>query len=195
MVAPVPSSPAIDYPYGSRNSRYISGYHTGDDYFAAYGVPVVATREGVVEVAGGAHVWGDSYGIIVVVRVGDVKCLYAHLSKATAKVGDRVGTGEKIGEVGTSGTNSTGSHLHYEERTEPWRYNNVDRKPQFQDYSEEEMTPAEEQRIIEKTSDAVVQKLLKAKIFGEQADKPLQDVSVQTALRRTYLGHDQPDEV
>jgi len=136
MVAPVPSQPKITYPYGSLNDRYQSGYHTGDDYFAAYGARIVATRGGVVEEAG--YAWGPSYGRVVVIRVKTdkkvVKCLYAHTSAVLVKKGDKVKTGQRIAKVGTSGTNTTGPHLHYEERLEPFLYNNQDRKPRFQDY-------------------------------------------------------------
>jgi len=139
MVAPVPSQPKVTYPYGVKNDRYASGYHTGDDYFAAQGAAIVAARGGKVSVAGFSPVWGDAYGRVVVVDVkrsdgSVVKCLYAHTSKVIVNVGDRVKTGQRIARVGTSGTNSTGPHLHYEERTTPFKYANVDRDPKFQDY-------------------------------------------------------------
>lgn len=139
MVAPVPSQPKITYPYGTRNPRYAAGYHTGDDYFAAYGAKIVATRAGKVSVAGFSSLWGEAYGRVVVVDVhrndgSVVKCLYAHTSRVTVKVGDRVKTGQRIAKVGTSGTNSTGSHLHYEERLDPFRYADRDRKPKFQNF-------------------------------------------------------------
>jgi murein DD-endopeptidase MepM/ murein hydrolase activator NlpD len=194
MTNPVPGY-VITYPWGVKNDRYASGYHTGDDYFAPEGADVVAARGGVVEVSGYSSLWGASYGQVVVVSVptndrpgDDVKCLYAHTSKQFVKAGQRVQTGQRIAAVGATGTNSTGPHLHYEERTFPWLYNNQDRRPQFQAGQGEDPVTKEEMREI-------VDMLLGTKLFGDSADKDLRDVTVQTALRRTYLGHDEPREV
>ena len=57
-----------------------------------------------------------------------MKAVYAHLSQIDVKAGDRVRTGQKIGEVGSTG-NSTGPHLHIEVRTSPWKYANKDIDP------------------------------------------------------------------
>lgn len=193
MTAPIPSDPGIDYPWGSVNDRYAAGYHTGDDYFAPQGATIVATRGGVVEAVRYSALWGASYGKVVVIRVSidknsshDVKCLYAHTSAQFVKAGQHVVTGQKIAEVGSTGTNSTGPHLHYEERTTPWLYNNRDRRPQFQDW-EAPVTKAEMQEVVDM--------LLDTKLFGDSSDKDLRTVSVRQALRRSYLGHDEPREI
>jgi murein DD-endopeptidase MepM/ murein hydrolase activator NlpD len=41
--------------------------------------------------------------------------IYAHLSKALVKAGDKVTKGQHIGESGNTG-NSSGPHLHFEMR-------------------------------------------------------------------------------
>jgi hypothetical protein len=69
----------------------------------------------------------------VVVRVGDVWCLYAHLSQELVDIGQTVRTGEKIGRTGATG-NVTGPHLHYQENTQPPAQYRSDRAPQFVTY-------------------------------------------------------------
>lgn len=106
-----------------------AGYHTGDDYAAPLGARVNATEAGVVKHVG----WGGSglaYGAhIVIQHEGKIRSLYAHLSRTRVKVGQKVEAGDYIGNVGSTG-NSTGPHLHYEERVSPYGYKNH-RKPQF----------------------------------------------------------------
>lgn len=60
--------------------------------------------------------WRRSYGIHVVTLtpLGRVR-YYAHLRRASVRVGEYVQRGEVIGRVGSTG-NSTGCHLHYEIR-------------------------------------------------------------------------------
>lgn len=58
----------------------------------------------------------SGYGRYIVIDHGRRESsLYAHLSKVRVQVGQRVKRGQRIGNVGSSG-NSTGSHLHFEER-------------------------------------------------------------------------------
>jgi len=82
---------------------------TGDD-----GMPVVASAPGTVSLV--RDLGGSSYGKYVVIdHGGGYSTLYAHLKSWTVSVGDRLEYGTRIGYVGSTG-NSTGPHLHYEQR-------------------------------------------------------------------------------
>jgi murein DD-endopeptidase MepM/ murein hydrolase activator NlpD len=100
--------------FGSRRHP-ILGYvkmHTGVDWATAYGTPIFASGNGVVEVAG---VEGG-YGKYVKLKHNNgYETAYGHMS-AFAKgleVGKRVRQGQVIGFVGSTGQ-STGPHVHYE---------------------------------------------------------------------------------
>ncbi|MCP2041272.1 murein DD-endopeptidase MepM/ murein hydrolase activator NlpD [Neisseria sp. HSC-16F19] len=87
--------------------------HTGIDYAAPTGTPIVAPSEGVVEETG----YKGGYGHTIVLRHnGNMQTLYAHMSNyGRFGVGSRVKAGDVIGYVGSTGR-STGPHLHYEVR-------------------------------------------------------------------------------
>jgi murein DD-endopeptidase MepM/ murein hydrolase activator NlpD len=95
--------------FGPRGSRF----HTGVDFPARRGAPVVAARAGVVTFAG----WDTGgYGNLVVVRHRPgVRTFYAHLSRVAVRRGAQVGTGQRVGTVGATGL-ATGPHLHLELR-------------------------------------------------------------------------------
>jgi len=85
--------------------------HAGIDMAAAYGTPIRAVHGGTVRSAGWRF---GGYGISVVVEHGaNVYSHYAHMSRDAVSVGQRVGVGQVIGYVGSTG-DSTGNHLHLE---------------------------------------------------------------------------------
>jgi murein DD-endopeptidase MepM/ murein hydrolase activator NlpD len=93
----------------------ILGYvkmHTGVDWATAYGTPIFASGNGIVEVAG----WEGGYGKYVKLKHNNgYETAYGHMS-AFAKgleVGKHVRQGQVIGFVGSTGQ-STGAHVHYE---------------------------------------------------------------------------------
>ncbi len=84
--------------------------HFGLDIAAPTGTPVVASTEGVVQMAetdlyytGGTIMIDHGYGLVSV---------YSHLSKLDVEAGQFVRQGEKIGEVGATGR-ATGPHLDW----------------------------------------------------------------------------------
>ncbi|PHP65629.1 peptidase M24 [Zhengella mangrovi] len=107
------------------NGRFTSGFgmrrhpilgysrmHTGVDWAAPTGTPIIAAGNGVVEKAG----WAGGYGRQTVIRhANGYETSYNHQSAFAKgiKEGARVRQGQIIGYIGTSGL-STGPHLHYE---------------------------------------------------------------------------------
>ena len=88
--------------------------HTGVDFAARAGDPVMATADGVVTSAGEQ----GGYGLLIEIRHPDgYSTRYAHLSGVAEDVRERgvVRGGQLIGYVGQSGQ-ATGPHLHYEVR-------------------------------------------------------------------------------
>ena len=87
-----------------------SALHTGLDFQAGPGTPILAAAGGVV-VTQEIH---PAYGNMIEIDHGnDLITRYAHASKVFVRKGDLVKRGQKIAEVGTTGR-STGPHLHFE---------------------------------------------------------------------------------
>ena len=86
--------------------------HAGDDYGGKVGTAIRATTGGKVTSSGPS---GTGFGTMVKVKNGIYDYIYAHLSRAIAKIGSSVSKGDVIGALGNTG-NSTGPHLHYEVR-------------------------------------------------------------------------------
>ncbi len=107
------------------NGRFTSGFgmrrhpilgysrmHTGVDWAAPRGTPIIASGNGVVEKAG----WASGYGNQTLIRhANGYVTSYNHQSGIAKGIvpGAKVKQGQVIGFVGSTGS-STGSHLHYE---------------------------------------------------------------------------------
>lgn len=118
----------ITTPYGVPGS-WSAGFHTGDDYACGYRQPVRSTWTGKVV----AHnAWGSSYGkhVIFEATINGVttRVAYCHLDEISVPVGASVSPGTHLGYADNTG-NSTGNHLHLEQRTYPYGYNNRCQKP------------------------------------------------------------------
>ncbi len=93
----------------------ILGYtkmHTGTDFAAPTGTPIMASGDGKITKAG----WCGGGGNCVKIKHNNTyQTVYAHMSKfgRGIKKGTRVKQGQIIGYVGSTGL-STGPHLHYE---------------------------------------------------------------------------------
>lgn len=110
---------------GARRGAVTSGYgyrihpilravrfHAGIDLARPAGTRILASTAGTVSRAG----WAAGYGLLVTIdHGGGIETRYAHLSGIAVSPGQRVGKGDVIGLVGSTGR-STGPHLHYEVR-------------------------------------------------------------------------------
>lgn len=106
------SSVTVTSSYGNRylNGKY--GFHLGVDLRASSGTSVYSADGGKVVYAG----YNGSYGYLIKIEHdnGDMT-YYAHLSKISVSVGNRVYKGQIIAKSGATG-NVTGPHLHFELR-------------------------------------------------------------------------------
>ncbi|MDR1476513.1 MAG: M23 family metallopeptidase [Rickettsiales bacterium] len=112
--APVRTDIRITSPFGVRIDPFMKtpAMHTGIDFAGKLGTPLYTTSKGKVVQSGNR----GEYGLSVEVYHGlGFSTLYAHLSKVSAKVGDIIEEGTKIGLAGSTGR-STATHLHYELR-------------------------------------------------------------------------------
>ena len=104
----------LSSPFGKRKHPILgfTKMHTGTDFAAPTGTPIMASGDGVVTRAQ----WCGGGGNCVKIKHNSVyQTIYAHMSKfgRGIKKGVRVKQGQIIGYVGSTGL-STGPHLHYE---------------------------------------------------------------------------------
>jgi hypothetical protein len=135
-IAP-PGTDTIDryYPYGGTEGGKRDPHH-GVEFYNGSGTPVIAAANGTVYFAGNDKgqlfsPWANFYGNLIILKhelpgtpFDTLYTLYAHLSKEDVTTGQSVTAGEKIGEVGSSGS-AEGSHLHFEVRVEPSDYSST----------------------------------------------------------------------
>ncbi|MBU2342473.1 MAG: M23 family metallopeptidase [Alphaproteobacteria bacterium] len=110
LVAPVPGP--MSSSYGMRRHP-ILGYrrmHSGVDFRARHGTPIVAVTDGRVT---GAGRMGGCGNAVRLRHGGNLDTRYCHMSRIAVQNGQSVRRGQVIGYVGSTGL-STGPHLHYE---------------------------------------------------------------------------------
>ena len=88
--------------------------HQAVDIACVTGDPVVAAHDGMLN-----YQWSSRLGNVATIRNGDQKTLYAHLQV----IGPRgwYNEGEVIGACGSTGSWSTGPHVHFES-TQPYSF-------------------------------------------------------------------------
>ncbi len=94
----------------SYNGGPVSSRHSGTDFGADEGAPVVAAATGRVAFAGYLATRGNS---VIVDHGAGVFTGYHHMSRIDVAAGQDVAIGQQVGAVGTTGL-ATGPHLHWE---------------------------------------------------------------------------------
>ncbi len=104
-------SGSLDWPtYGPITQYYRGSGHKGIDIGGKTGQAIRAVDSGYVSFAG----YQGSYGKLVTVNHNNgIITKYAHCSSINVSTGQRVGKGETIAALGSTGR-STGPHLHFE---------------------------------------------------------------------------------
>jgi murein DD-endopeptidase MepM/ murein hydrolase activator NlpD len=119
-----PAYGRITSSFGPRPEKPTAGvnpYHYGTDIGAACNSVVVAATAGTVVYSG----WLGTYGNWVLIDHGNgIQTGYAHNNSLLVSVGQKVGVGQSIALVGSTGA-STGCHSHFEVRTNGTRINPV----------------------------------------------------------------------
>ncbi len=113
LASPVPYS-RLTSGFGTRLHPILQTQraHTGVDYAAPTGTPVIAVADGIVSESSYQGAYGN---MVVVQHNARQSTVYAHLSRMNVKRGQAIKQGDIIGAVGTTGQ-STGPHLHFEFR-------------------------------------------------------------------------------
>jgi len=108
-----PCAGVISSYFGTRRA-YSDGpytsYHSGVDFRAPTGTPVLAPAGGTVMLADPLTVRGNA---VVIDHGWGLLTGYWHLSEINVQVGQHLAPGDLIGRVGSTGL-STGAHLHWE---------------------------------------------------------------------------------
>ena len=111
------------FSYGGSGGRFGAGRpghtHQGQDLSAACGTELVAVKRARVVYAE----YHSAAGNYVVLKNWGENTYFAYMHMirpSPLKVGDKVGAGQLVGKVGTTGT-SSGCHLHFEYWIGPWQ--------------------------------------------------------------------------
>ena len=110
----VPMNSKITSSFGKARiyNSTLNGYHSGTDFRAKVGTPIIASNDGKVVLARDRFYAGNS--IIIDHGQGIYTCYY-HLSEFKVKEGDMVSKAQVIGLSGDTGR-ITGPHLHFSVR-------------------------------------------------------------------------------
>ncbi len=106
-----PMASKITSQFGTKRlfNGVLKSYHSGTDFRAAVGVPIVASNRGRVVLVKNRFFAGNS---VIIDHGQGIYTGYYHMSKFKVKVGQMVEKGEVLGLAGATGR-VTGPHLHF----------------------------------------------------------------------------------
>jgi murein DD-endopeptidase MepM/ murein hydrolase activator NlpD len=108
------SSAGLIYGWQKSPTEQKNLFHSGVDLLADVGTPVLAAEDGLVIYVGQEGAYGN---LVVINHLGRRQTRYAHLSRVTVRIDQRVRAGDVIGTVGTTGQpDIIPPHLHFEVR-------------------------------------------------------------------------------
>ena len=107
-----PTTGRISSPFGFRRSPFTGArqFHGGLDIAAPTGTPIRAAMSGRIARVSYNSILGN---YVIINHHSGFRTLYAHMHVVRVRAGANVATGERIGDVGSTGL-STGPHLHFE---------------------------------------------------------------------------------
>ena len=112
FIVPLESKITSDFGKARVYNDTLKGYHSGTDFRAKVGTPIIASNDGKVVLVQNRFYSGNS--IIIDHGQGVYTCYY-HLSKFKVKSGTMVTKGQLLGLSGATGR-ITGPHLHFSAR-------------------------------------------------------------------------------
>lgn len=112
FIKPVPDNIPTTSPFGYRIHPILKvrRLHSGIDYGANIGTPVIASKDGCITFSGFMGGYGKT---IEITHDSQYSTLYAHNSKLLAQVGKCVKQGDTVALSGNTGL-STAPHVHFE---------------------------------------------------------------------------------
>lgn len=109
MLVPIKGKYTYGYLFGV--PTFYSSFHLGVDYVCPTGTPVIAPESGVIQYVGVGQQGGRTIHLL---GASGALTRYLHLDTWKVKKGDKVSAGQTIGTVGSTGSLSTGPHLHFD---------------------------------------------------------------------------------
>lgn len=109
FIAPMKSVITSDFGKARVYNDSLKGYHSGTDYRAAVGTPIIASNDGVVALVEDRFYSG---GTVLLDHGHGIYTCYFHMSGFDVKKGQKVKKAQVLGLSGASGR-VTGPHLHF----------------------------------------------------------------------------------
>ena len=112
FILPMDSFITSDFGKARVYNDTLKGYHSGTDFRAAVGTPILSSNDGVVVLVKDRFYSG---GTVIIDHGQGIYTCYYHMSEFSVKKNQKVKKGEVIGLSGASGR-VTGPHLHFSVR-------------------------------------------------------------------------------
>ena len=112
FIMPLESAITSDFGKARIYNNTLNGFHSGTDFRAKVGTPIMASNDGVVCLAKDRFYSG---GTVIIDHGEGIYTCYFHMSGFNVKKGERVKKADIIGLSGNSGR-VTGPHLHFAAR-------------------------------------------------------------------------------